>query len=137
MNPIIKNILAILTGIVIGSLVNMGIIMISGSIIAPPEGADVTTTEGLKASMHLFEPKHFIFPFLAHALGTFVGAFLAALLAGTHKMKFALSIGVFFLLGGIASVFMLPSPTWFTVVDLVGAYIPMAYFAGKLVVKRA
>nr|WP_315233584.1 hypothetical protein [uncultured Flavobacterium sp.] len=136
MNPIIKNILAILTGIVIGSLVNMGIIMISGSIIAPPEGADVTTTEGLKASMHLFEPKHFIFPFLAHALGTFVGAFLAALLAGTHKMKFALSIGVFFLLGGIASVFMLPSPTWFTVVDLVGAYIPMAYFAGILVVKR-
>lgn len=114
----------------------MGIIMISGSIIAPPEGADVTTTEGLKASMHLFEPKHFIFPFLAHALGAFVGAFLAALLAGTHKMKFALSIGVFFLLGGIASVFMLPSPTWFTVVDLVGAYIPMAYFAGKLVVNR-
>jgi hypothetical protein len=136
MNPIIKNILAILTGIVIGSLVNMGIIMISGSIIAPPEGADVTTTEGLKASIHLFEPKHFIFPFLAHALGTFVGAFLAALLAGTHKMKFALSIGVFFLLGGIASVFMLPSPTWFTVVDLVGAYIPMAYFAGILVMKR-
>ena len=136
MNPIIKNILAILTGIVIGSLVNMGIILISGSIIAPPDGADVTTTEGLKASMHLFQPKHFIFPFLAHALGTFVGAFLAALLAGTHKVKLALSIGVFFLLGGIASVFMLPSPNWFTVVDLVGAYIPMAYFAGSLVVKR-
>ena len=136
MNPILKNILALLVGIVIGSLVNMGIILISGSIIAPPDGADVTTTEGLKASLHLFQPQHFIFPFLAHALGTFVGAFLAALLAGTHKMKFALSIGVFFLLGGIASVFLLPSPIWFTVVDLVGAYIPMAYFAGTLVVKR-
>ncbi|MDI5895587.1 hypothetical protein [Flavobacterium algoritolerans] len=136
MNPIIKNILALLAGIVIGSSVNMGIILISGSIIAPPEGADVTTTEGLKASIHLFQPKHFIFPFLAHALGTFVGAFVAALLAETHKMKLALSIGVFFLLGGIVSVFMLPSPTWFTIVDLVGAYIPMAYFAGSLVVKR-
>ncbi len=136
MNPIIKNILAVLAGIVIGSSVNMGIILISGSIIAPPDGADVTTTEGLKASIHLFQPKHFIFPFLAHALGTFVGAFVAALLAETHKMKLALSIGVFFLLGGIASVFMLPSPTWFTIVDLVGAYIPMAYFAGSLVVKR-
>ncbi|MDI5887421.1 hypothetical protein [Flavobacterium yafengii] len=136
MNPIIKNILAVLAGIVIGSSVNMGIILISGSIIAPPEGADVTTTEGLKASIHLFQPKHFIFPFLAHALGTFMGAFVAALLAETHKMKLALSIGVFFLLGGIASVFMLPSPTWFTIVDLVGAYIPMAYFAGSLVVKR-
>lgn len=136
MNPIIKNILAIITGIIIGSIVNMGIIMISGSIIPPPNGADVTTTEGLKASMHLFEPKHFIFPFLAHAIGTFVGAFLAALIAASHKMRLALAIGIVFLTGGIMSVFMLPSPTWFTVVDLVGAYIPMAYIAGKLAIRK-
>jgi len=136
MNPILKNILAIIAGIIIGSLVNMGIIMVSGSIIPPPDGADVTTTEGLKAAMHLFEPKHFILPFLAHALGTLTGAFVAALIAANHKMKFALGIGVFFLVGGIASVFMLPSPTWYTVVDLVGAYIPMAYIGGKLAVKN-
>lgn len=132
MNPIVRNILAVIAGVVVGSAVNIGIINISGSIIPPPEGTDVTTTEGLKAAMHLFEPRHFIFPFLAHALGTFVGAFLAALIAATHKMKFALGIGLFFLLGGIASVFMLPSPTWFILVDLLGAYLPMAWIAGKL-----
>lgn len=136
MNPILKNILAIIAGIIIGSLVNMGIIMMSGSIIPPPDGADVTTMEGLKASMHLFEPKHFIMPFLAHAIGTLVGAYFAALIATNHKMKFALAIGIFFLLGGIANTFMLPSPTWFTIVDLVGAYIPMSYLAGKLVLGR-
>ena len=135
MNPIIKNIIAVIAGFLVGSVVNMGIIMISGSIIPPPNGADVTTTEGLKASMHLFQPKHFIMPFLAHALGTFAGALLAALIASSHKMIFALGIGVFFLVGGIVSVFMLPSPTWFTVLDLAVAYIPMAYLAGKLVVK--
>ncbi|MBC5775380.1 hypothetical protein H8S95_14970 [Pontibacter sp. KCTC 32443] len=136
MNPIIRNILAIIAGIVIGSLVNMSLIAVSGSIIPPPDGADVTTTEGLKASMHLFQPKHFIFPFLAHALGTFAGAFIAALIAANHKIKLALGIGIFFLAGGIASVFMLPSPTWYTIVDLVGAYIPMAYIAGRLATKR-
>lgn len=136
MNPILKNILAIIAGIIIGSIVNMGIIMMSGSIIPPPEGADVTTMEGLKASMHLFEPKHFIMPFLAHALGTLVGAYFAALIAANHKMKFALAIGIFFLLGGIANTFMLPSPTWFTIVDLAGAYIPMAYLGGKMVLAR-
>jgi hypothetical protein len=136
MNPILKNILAVIAGIIFGSIVNMGIIAISGSIIPPPNGADVTTTEGLKATMHLFQPKHFILPFLAHALGTFAGAFLAAIIAANHKVKFALGIGVFFLAGGIATIFMLPSPTWFTVLDLVGAYIPMAYFAGKLVKKK-
>ena len=136
MNSTVRNILAVVAGLVVGGSVNMAIIMISGSIIPPPEGVDNTTMEGLKAGMHLFQPKHFILPFLAHALGTFVGALLAAIIAATHKMKFALSIGIFFLVGGIANVIMLPSPTWFTVLDVAGAYIPMGYLAGKLIVKK-
>lgn len=76
MKPIVRNILAVVAGMIFGSIVNMGIIMISGSIIHPPAGADVTTIEGLKASMHLFEPQHFIFPFLAHAIGTLTGGIL-------------------------------------------------------------
>jgi hypothetical protein len=137
MNPILKNILAVITGLLVGSGVNMGILMMGGSIIPPPEGTDVTTMEGLKAAMPFMEPKHFIFPFLAHALGTFVGALLAALIAASHKMKFAMTIGFLFLLGGIANVFMLPSPGWFTAVDLLGAYLPMAYIAGKMGMRRS
>jgi hypothetical protein len=133
MNPIVKNILAVIVGLVAGSAVNMGIIMISGSVIPPPEGVDNTTVEGLKAGIHLFQPKHFLMPFLAHALGTFVGALLAALIAANRKMLFAFVIGIFFLAGGVANVLMLPSPLWFTIVDLVGAYLPMAFLAAKLV----
>ena len=96
MNPILKNILALVAGIIIGSIVNMGIIMLSSSIIPSPEGVDVTNMESLKSSLHLFEPRHFIFPFLAHALGTLVGAYIAALIATNNKLKFALGIGVFF-----------------------------------------
>lgn len=134
MNPILKNILAVVAGIITGSMVNMEIVQVSGSIIALPAGADVTSVEGLKASLHLFEPRHFIMPFLAHALGTFVGAFIAVLIAGNaHKIRIALGIGIFFMIGGIANVLMLPSPVWFTVVDLVGAYLPMAYLGAMLV----
>lgn len=136
MTPTLKNFLAVVAGLILGSLVNMGIITISGAVIPPPAGADVTTTEGLKASMHLFGPQHFIFPFLAHATGTFAGAFVAAWFAASNKMRMALLVGIFFLVGGITSVFMLPSPTWFTVLDLVGAYIPVAYLAGKLAGSR-
>ena len=132
MNPIIRNILAVIAGIVIGSAINMGIIMISGSIIPPPEGVVVGDSESLKAGMHLFQPRHFIFPFLAHALGTLAGAFTAAKVAANNKMKFALAIGGFFLLGGIWAVKMFASPIWFAVVDLVGAYIPMAWLGGRL-----
>ncbi|RED23549.1 hypothetical protein BD847_2609 [Flavobacterium cutihirudinis] len=136
MNPILRNTLAVIVGIIIGSIVNMSIILISGSIIPPPKGADNTTMEGLKATMHLFEPEHFLFPFLAHAIGTFSGATATAIIAFNHKKKLALVIGAFFLLGGIVSVCSLPSPMWFTIVDLLFAYIPMAYLALKLTCRK-
>lgn len=131
MHPILRNILAIIAGIVFGSLVNGAIIMVSGNIITPPAGVDLTTEEGLKAGMYLMEPKHFIFPFLAHAIGTFVGAYIAARIA-TKKIILAMVIGGVFLTGGIWMVMIVPSPIWFTIVDLAGAYLPVAYFAGRI-----
>ena len=58
------------------------------------------------------------------------------ILAVNHKMKFALGIGAWFLLGGLINIMMLPSPAWFTIIDLAGAYIPFAYVAGKIVLKK-
>ena len=132
MNKIVRNVLAVITGIILGSAVNMGIIMLQGYFIALPEGVDVTNTESLQSSMHLFGPKHFIFPFLAHAIGTLVGAYLSARIAASHKMKFALGIRIFFLMGGISMVFMMPAPIWFVILDLSGAYIPMGFLSGRL-----
>ncbi len=119
-------------GLIVGSVINMGIIMISGMVIPPPNGADVTTMEGLRETLPLFEPKHFLMPFLAHALGTLAGAFIAAKIAATRKILIAMVIGLFFLGGGIWSAYMLKGPTWFLIVDLVLAYIPMAWLGWKL-----
>ncbi|MBI3235110.1 MAG: hypothetical protein HYZ42_13935 [Bacteroidetes bacterium] len=136
MNSIVKNILAVVTGGIVGSAVNMGLIMAGPHVIPPPEGAVLTTEEGLKASMHLMQPKHFLFPFLAHALGTFVGAYLAALIAANRKMLMAMVISALFLIGGIQMVMMLPSPLWFSIADLVVAYIPMGYLAAIFAIKE-
>lgn len=133
---IVKNILAVVIGLIIGGTVNMSIIINSASIIPPPAGSDLTSMEGLQAAMPLMEPKHFLLPFVAHALGTLVGALIAASIAVDNKMRFALAIGVFFLLGGIWNIVALPSPLWFTVVDLAFAYIPMAYLGGKIVLRK-
>jgi len=135
MSPIIRNILAVIAGLVIGSVVNMGIIMLSGSIIPPPEGGDVTSHEGLAASMHLFGPQHYIMPFLAHALGTLAGAMVAALIAASHRLTFALFIGGFFLIGGSYMAYLLPAPLWFEVLDLTVAYLPMGYLGWWLVAR--
>jgi hypothetical protein len=133
MKSVIRNILAILTGVCVGSILNGVIIMISADVIPPPAGAVLTTPEGLLAAMKIMEPKHFLMPWLAHALGTLVGAILAARIAVSYKMRFAMSIGIVFLLGGAYMVAILPSPLWFSLADLLGAYIPMAYLGGRLV----
>lgn len=135
MKPIIHNTLAVIAGLIFGSVVNMSLISLGKELIAAPAGVDVSTMQSLAQTMHLFEPKHFLFPFLAHALGTLAGAMLAAKIAISHQMKIAMLIALAFLAGGITMVLRLPSPFWFNVLDLVGAYIPMAYLGYKLATK--
>lgn len=132
MHPILKNILVVLAGLVVGSVVNMAIVNLSSHVIAPPLGVDMTTVEGLTEGMGLLQPKHYLMPFLAHAFGTLVGAFIVARFAAAHRVSLALLVGVFFLIGGIIAVYMIPAPTWFAVVDLLFAYIPMAYIGACL-----
>jgi hypothetical protein len=132
---VLRNILAVVVGLIVGGGVNMALVIASPLVIRPPAGVDVSDPQSLSASMHLFEPKHFVFPFLAHALGTLVGALAAYLVAASHRPVFAYVIGAFFLLGGIAASFMIPAPVWFVVLDLAAAYVPMA-FLGTLLGRR-
>jgi len=132
MNPMLRNILAVVAGLVAGSIVNMTLVNLGSQLIPPPEGVDITTLEGLKASMHLMQPKHYLMPFLGHALGTLAGAALAALIAVTHKMRVALIVSAFFLLGGLTMVFLVPSPLWFTAADLGLAYLPMGWLGHRI-----
>ncbi|MCF8278206.1 MAG: hypothetical protein K9J17_15875 [Flavobacteriales bacterium] len=132
MNPLLRNVFAVVAGVAIGGIANMGIITLSGLLIPPPEGVNPNDLESIKANIHLYQPIHFLMPWLAHAVGSFVGALVAALIAVSHKMKFAMGVGAWTMVGGIAASFMIPAPTWFIVADLALAYIPMAFLAGKL-----
>ena len=125
----VRNILAVVAGLVVGIVVNMAVLALVQALVPPPAGVDVSTPEGLAAGIHLFEPRHFLSPFLAHVLGTFAGAFTAFLVAGSRKDLLAWVIGVLFLAGGIAAAFMIPAPAWFIAADLVLAYLPMAWLA--------
>jgi hypothetical protein len=135
MPQLLRNILSVLAGLIIGSVVNMALVLVSGYIIPLPEGAVVNTVEGLKASIHLFEPRHFLFPFLAHAIGTLVGAFSAVKLAGNSLLRPAIIVSLLFLAGGIQMVLDVPAPLWFNIVDLTLAYLPMAWLGHRFAIK--
>ena len=129
MPNIVRSILAVILGVVVGSAVNMTLVTTSPALIAPPVGVDVNDPASLAQGMHLFEPHHFLMPFLAHAVGTFAGALVAYQIAATVKPRFAYAIGVVYLCGGIAASFMIPAPAWFIALDLLLAYMPMAWLA--------
>ncbi|WP_438479565.1 hypothetical protein [Oleiharenicola lentus] len=129
MNTLLRNVLAVIAGFLLGSFVNMALVVVGPKVFPPPAGLDMTTPAGLKAAMPLLEAKHFLFPFLAHALGTFVGALVAFLTAGSRKTVFAYVIGILFLCGGIAATTMMPAPKWFIAADLILAYLPMTALA--------
>ena len=124
----IKNIFAFITGVVVGMIVNMGLIILSSSLIPTPEGFDSMNAIN-------WDLNNFIFPFLAHALGTLVGAFLAAKITNSYQLLLAMSIGVFFLIGGVTMVYILPAPVWLICTDLIVAYIPMGYL-GWIIAKK-
>ena len=110
----------------------MGIIILGPKVIPFPDGVDMSNMDKFAENLMLFRPANFIAPWLAHALGTMVGAFFAAKIAATQKTTFAFGIGTFFLVGGIVMVTLYGGPLWFVLADLFAAYLPMAYVGGML-----
>ncbi len=132
MPKLLRNVLAVIAGIALGGAFNMALVVLSPSIIAPAAGVDVSIAESLRTSMQLFAPRLFIMPWLAHAVGTFAGALAAYLIAASYKTQLAYGIGAVFLGGGVAASFMIPAPTWFIALDLLGAYLPMAWLGVRI-----
>ena len=110
----------------------MALVMTGPQVFPPPAGINMNDAKSLAAGVHLLEPKHFLFPFLAHALGTFAGAVTTHLAAATRRSALAYLIGGLFLAGGIAAAFVIPAPAWFLALDLLGAYLPMAWLGARL-----
>ena len=133
MNSPLRNILAVIAGWFVGSVVNMSIISFYPSIFPLPEQIIEGDMQSLIDNAHLLEIPNLISVFLAHGLGTLVGAFLAAKIGVSRHLLLSMIIGGLFLLGGIAINTMLNfTPPVFSIIDTFFAYIPMAWIGWKL-----
>ncbi len=129
---IVRNIVGVVVGWLVGSAVNFGLVLGGMTVFPLPEAADFWTPEGATAAIRMMQPVHFLIPFVAHAIGTMVAAFVAVMIAASHKFHIALGLGVLFLLGGIIAVVSIEAPLWFEALDLILAYIPFALIGGWL-----
>jgi len=135
MNPILKNVIAVVIAIVAGYIANMGLIMLGPNIVPLPEGMVPEDPNSIKEHMGNMQLGNFVMVWLAHAAGAFVSAFVATKIAASNSKTISLALGGLWLIGGIMMVNMVGGPPSFIVADLVFAYIPMAYLgwilAGK------
>jgi hypothetical protein len=128
-----KSILLSVAGLLLGAITNGIIVQVGSQIVKAPQGLDLSTEQGLAKAMPLMGAEHFVFPFLAHAIGTLVGAYFVSRMNVNRALLNAMAIGFAFLAGGVMMVLTLPgTPWWFVATDLVLAYLPMAYLGYKL-----
>ncbi|MBX3736842.1 MAG: hypothetical protein KF715_09150 [Candidatus Didemnitutus sp.] len=132
MNSTLRNILAVVAGLIAGGFANMILISLGPRVFPPPAGMDMNDVESIRAHAHLLQPQHFVFPFLAHAANAFVGALAAYTVSASRHAVFAWAMGIVSLCGGIAAAFMIPAPKWFVALDLLVAYLPLAWLAIKV-----
>lgn len=127
MSNTVKNILVVVLGILIGGAINAGLVSLTNSIIPLPSGVDPNDLQSINENIHRYTSQHFIIPIIAHALGVLVASFIIAKFAASHNRKLALIPGFLFLFGGITMSVLLDAPLWVEAVDLLIAYLPMAW----------
>ena len=125
MKQILKNIVIVILGIIVGMIVNIGLIILGGTIFPPSENFEPMNAMN-------WDFKYFIFPFLAHSIGTLTGALIVSKLSNKSSIILPLIVGLYFLLGGIYMITILPAPMWFVLLDVILGYIPMALLGWKL-----
>lgn len=132
MHPILRNTIALFMGGLAGMVINAGFIRVGAGFLPVPEGVIPTDFESIQAHADLYTSRHFILPFLAHAVATLSGAYTVSRIAVSNYKKLSLSIGGFFLLGGIMMAIGLPAFWKFAIVDILFAYFPMAILGWKI-----
>ena len=125
MKIFLRVLLSLISGIVVGSAVNMALIILGSYLVKIPETFNSMNAEDWTVTL-------FIFPFLAHSLGTFSGAFIVSKLSKKSNIIMPLIVGFYFLAAGIYMVTILPAPTWFVLLDVILSYIPMALLGWKI-----
>ena len=130
----LRNIGAVIAGLIIGMALNMAIAMLNMFFFPMPEGVSMQDQEAFSAWASALPETAFILPVVAHLAQAFFGGWAAARLGASVPMRLAMIIGVLSLLAGIYNAVSLEIPTWMWIE--MPFYLVLAWVAGNIEVKR-
>lgn len=131
----IRNIGAVIAGMVVGGVVNMAVVMVNAFVLFPmPPGTSFEDPEQMAAYIAGLPVIAWLIAILAHLLQAFVGGWVAARLGGSYPMVLALIVGGLSLLGGILNLIDLSAPIWMWAE--LPLYLGVAAVAGQIELAR-
>ncbi|TWT33187.1 hypothetical protein [Blastopirellula retiformator] len=125
-------IIGVFAGFLVGSLVNLLVVMASLVFYIPPEGMDWGDEAAVAEFIGGLPLGAFLFALAAHAGHNFIGGWVAASIARPFRYTAALLVGAATMVCGIMNLGEIPHPAWFGYVDLL-LYLPMAALGARLV----
>lgn len=130
-----KNVIAVVVGLIAGMAVNMALVLLNTAVLHPaPEGLDMMDPEAMNEYIATLPTSAFLVVLAAHLGQAFVGGWVAAKLGASRPILLAMIVGVFSLVGGVMNLMSLTeSPTWMWIE--VPLYLVVAWFAGRMVEK--
>ncbi|MCB9778564.1 MAG: hypothetical protein H6742_08390 [Alphaproteobacteria bacterium] len=131
----LRNIGAVLLGMLVGSILNMAVVMLNSYVLFPmPEGVSFEDPVAFGAYVADLPATAFVLVIVAHLLQAGGGGWVAARVGKSRPMVLAMIVGVLTLLGGAMNAAQLPLPSW-TYIEF-PLYLVVAYGAGWLEQQR-
>ena len=131
----LRNICAVLVGLIAGMAFNMAIVMLDTVLYPMPEGVDFNNAEGMQLYIATLPLVALLIVMVAHVGQAFVGGLVAACISKSSPMLVAMIVGSISLLGGIWNMMNMPMPAWMWVEAPL--YLIAAYAAAKIKLGRS
>jgi hypothetical protein len=124
-----------LLGVFGGLLLSMVMVFVlqglGHQLYPPPAGLDPEDREAFAAAVDAMPIMALFLILFAYAMGTFIGAWLAARIGG--KPFYAFLVGGVMTMAGMGNLIAVPHPLWFTIAGTL-VFLPSAWLASRIAV---
>jgi hypothetical protein len=126
----LRNVGAVIAGLVVGMMFNMAIIQLNMTVLHPaPADLDPNDTVQFQEYMDSLPIAAFLVVMIAHLGQAFFGGWVASKLSASHGVMLAMIIGALSLVGGLMMM-IVTGPTWMYIE--LPLYLILAWIAGRL-----
>jgi len=119
----IRNVAAIVGGIVIAFVTVMLVDMLNHSIYPPPPGLDVSDPEAFRPYLDTLPIGAFLLIMASSVVAAFVGTLAASFIGTMQPRNCAIIVGGMVLAATVANFIAIPHPLWLAIATLAGVVV--------------